>query len=123
MARFLIDESLPRVVTRALLASGHDVVDVRDAGLRGATDDSIAARALVDGRIVVSADLDFANALRFPPGSHPGIVVSRLSDLATTGEVAERIVAAIADLGAAIDGAITIIEPTRVRVFGAAPRG
>lgn len=77
---FLIDESLPRAVTRALVAAGHDVADVRDVGLRGASDDAIAARARETSSIVVSGDLDFSNALRFPPGTHPGIVVARLPD-------------------------------------------
>ena len=44
MVAFLVDESLPCAVTRALVAAGHDVVDVRDVGLRGASDDAIAAR-------------------------------------------------------------------------------
>ena len=30
VARFLIDESLPRAVGRALVAAGHDVIDARD---------------------------------------------------------------------------------------------
>lgn len=74
MAASLVDESLPRAVTRALVAAGHDVVDVRDVGLRGATDDAIAARARETSSIVVSGDLDFSNALRFPTGTHPGIM-------------------------------------------------
>jgi predicted nuclease of predicted toxin-antitoxin system len=74
----LVDESLPRAVTRTLLEAGHDVSDVRDIGLRGAADDAVAAKAREEARILVSGDLDFANAVRFPPGSHPGIVVARL---------------------------------------------
>ena len=81
MAAFLVDESLPRAVTRALVAAGHDVADVRDIGLRGAPDDAIAVHARATHQIVVSGDLDFSNALRFPPGSHPGIVVARLPDV------------------------------------------
>jgi hypothetical protein len=34
VARFLIDESLPRAVTRELVAAGHDAVDARDVGLQ-----------------------------------------------------------------------------------------
>jgi predicted nuclease of predicted toxin-antitoxin system len=118
VAAFLIDESLPRAVTRALVAAGHDVVDVRDVGLRGATDDAIAARARETSSLVVSGDLDFSNALRFPPGTHPGIVVARLPDVIPPADMAARIVAAIAAVGADLEGAITIVEATRVRVFG-----
>jgi predicted nuclease of predicted toxin-antitoxin system len=72
-------------------------------------------------RIVVSGDLDFSNALRFPVGTHPGIVVARLADVLSPHEMAAIIVAAIANVGADLDGAITIVEPSRVRVFGGRP--
>jgi predicted nuclease of predicted toxin-antitoxin system len=91
---------------------------VRDAGLRGAPDEAIAARARETSSIVVSGDLDFSNALRFPPGTHPDIVVARLPDAMPPADMAARIVAAIATVGAALKGAITIVEATRVRVFG-----
>jgi len=91
---FLVDESLPRAVTRALVAAGYDVVDVRDVGLRGASDDAIASRARETSSIVVSGDLDFSNALRFPPGTHPGIIVARLPDAIPPADMAARIVAA-----------------------------
>jgi predicted nuclease of predicted toxin-antitoxin system len=118
VASFVVDESLPRAVTRGLLAAGHDVVDVRDIGLRGATDDAIAAHARATSGIVVSGDLDFSNALRFPPGSHPGIVVARLPDVLSPDDMASLIVTAIDALGADLNGAIVIVEPTRTRVFG-----
>lgn len=120
MARFLVDESLRRQVTRALLAAGHDALDVRDLALRGASDQTIVARAVVESRIVVSADLDFGNALRFRPGSHPGIVVLRARDEWRSTERASRLLAGLDEVGPAqISGAIVIIEPTRTRVFRA----
>jgi predicted nuclease of predicted toxin-antitoxin system len=117
VARFLVDEPVARAVARGLAAAGHDVADVRDIGMRGATDDAIAARAKAESRLVISTDLDFANALRFPPKSHPGMVVVRMPDTVPPEEVAARVVTAIRD-AIGLDGAITIIEPTRVRTFG-----
>jgi len=46
VAHFLVDESLPRIVARALAEAGHDSVDARDGGLRGAPDAVVHARAL-----------------------------------------------------------------------------
>src|SRR5689334_640723 len=95
VARFLVDESLPRGVTTALTQTGHDAVDARDCGLRGAPDDAVHARAVADGRILVSGDTDFANALRFPPGTHPGIVVLRIPNAWSPMERARRVVDAL----------------------------
>ena len=117
MTRFLVDESLPRAVTRALASAGHDTVDVRDAELRGATDAAIARTATAEGRVVVAGDIDFANALRFPPGTHPGIIVLRLPNGWSPRERAERLLAALdPTLLRALSGAIIIIEPNRVRM-------
>ena len=103
-----------------LAAAGHDVLDVRDAGLRGQPDMVVQSRAFAEGRVLVAADLDFANALRFPPGSHPGIVILRVPDDWGSRARAERLMAGLEETGAArIQGAIVIIEPARTRVFTA----
>lgn len=51
MPRFLVDECLPRSVTRSLLAAGYDAVDVRDIGLRGESDAAIHQRATDEGLV------------------------------------------------------------------------
>jgi predicted nuclease of predicted toxin-antitoxin system len=123
VARFLIDESLPRAVTRELVAAGHDVIDARDVGLRGTPDAAVQARAAAEGRIVVSGDVDFANALRFAPGSHPGIIVLRVPNAWAPADRARRVVAVLDEiLLSRVTGAIVIVDAIRVRVL-APPRG
>lgn len=118
MAAFLVDESLPRIVTRELLAAGHDATDVRDVGLRGAPDDQVFARARSEKRIVISGDVDFANTLRFPPGSHAGIVVLRLPNDWPPAARSQRALLAIADvLPELAAGALVIVDPKRVRLL------
>lgn len=114
--RFLVDEDLPRSLARRLSCAGLDALDVRDAGLRGHTDSEVAARAQADGRVLVSADLGFANILVFPPGTHPGIVVARLPNEMPTAEVCERIVAkeAIEEHAARHDSEVVTAATTRV---------
>jgi predicted nuclease of predicted toxin-antitoxin system len=119
----LVDESLPRAVTRKLLAAGHDALDVRDAGLRGAPDDAVFARALSDRRIVISGDVDFANTLHFPTGSHAGIVVLRLPNDWSPAARAARALAAVADvLSDLAGGALVIVDPVRVRLLRPTPQ-
>lgn len=118
MLRFLVDESLPRAVTRVLVGAGHDVPDGRDGGLRGAPDTAVMARAIAEGRFLVSADLDFSNVLAFPPGSHPGIAVLRVPDEWSPLRRAERVLSGLLDAGIEnLPGAIVIIEPARVRLL------
>ncbi len=95
---------------------------MRDVGLRGAADSRVAEFAAGEGRILLTADLDFPNALRFPPATHPGIIIVRLPDVWSPTLRAERAVAAIEEAGPdRLRGAIAIIEPTRIRIFGASP--
>jgi predicted nuclease of predicted toxin-antitoxin system len=120
VARFLVDESLPRAVSRTLAAAGHDVVDARDIGLRGADDDAVLARAIAEHRVLVAGDVDFANALRFPPGSHGGIFVLRLPMEWSPDERAARVVAVLDEsLSYAVARGLVIVDPTRVRVLPA----
>lgn len=109
-----VSPSLPRTVTRALLAAGHDALDVRDVGLRGAPDDEVFARAVLEKRILISGDVDFANTLRFPPGSHAGIVVLRLPNDWEPATRAARAMVAVADvLSDLAEGALVVVDPTR----------
>jgi predicted nuclease of predicted toxin-antitoxin system len=53
------------------------VEDVRDVGLRGQGGDAVFGYAQSKGLVLVTADLGFANVLRYPVGAHCGIVVAR----------------------------------------------
>jgi predicted nuclease of predicted toxin-antitoxin system len=115
--RFLIDEDLPRSLARRILAAGIEALDVRDAGLRGRPDSEIAARAREEGRVLVSADLGFANILSYPTGSHPGIVIARFPSETPVSTLNDAIVAAIAGLSQEeIRGALVVVEPGRIRL-------
>ena len=63
---------------RFLRQLGHDVLDVRESGMAGTTDRQVSARALSEGRILVTMDLDFANILQYPPADYTGILVLRV---------------------------------------------
>lgn len=123
VAAFLVEESLLRAVTRELQTAGHDVTDVRDVGLRGAPDENVFALACSEERILISGDVDFANTLRFPPGSHAGIVVLRLPNEWSPAARANRALLALADVIPELaQGALVIADPKRVRLLRAPTR-
>ena len=116
MLRFLVDEDLPRSPARSLTAAGFEAADVRDVGLRGATDDVVFARSVEQRRSLLTGDLGFGNLLRFPPGSHAGIVVVRYPNDVSPGTLVDAVVGAMRRVEEAeIDGTLMIIEPGRIR--------
>ncbi len=73
----VIDEDLPRSLKNALLLLGFSPMDIRDYNMQGASDDTIFLFAQKQKAILFSGDLGFANTLRFPLGTHAGIVILR----------------------------------------------
>ncbi len=59
--RFLVDEDLPRSAAMVLHELGYEAVDVRDVGLRGVSDEQVAAYAKANNLCLVTADGGFAN--------------------------------------------------------------
>ncbi|WP_293019884.1 MULTISPECIES: DUF5615 family PIN-like protein [unclassified Moorena] len=52
---------------------------VTDQGLSGADDEIVWQRVCNEGRFFITLDLDFSDVRRFPPGTHPGILLLRPS--------------------------------------------
>ena len=117
MARFLVDEDLPRSLAPWLNAAGLSAEDVRDRGLRGQPDDDVFHHAVAHRFAVVSGDLGFGNIVRFR--SAP-ITASLWPASRTTGPSARSNAAILAGLRGLTDEEITgnlvVIEPGRVRL-------
>jgi predicted nuclease of predicted toxin-antitoxin system len=77
MIKFLIDADLPLSLYQRLRELGYTADDVRELGLGQAPDEKIFEYAVQRGYCLISADKGFANLLRFPLGSHKGIIVAR----------------------------------------------
>ena len=115
--RFVLDEDMPRSLGRDLLSAGHEVLDVRDHGLRSHDDNDVFHFAQQNEAVLVSEDLGFANLLRFPLGMHSGIVVGRFpSNLSTTAIVKEILSAMSMFTPDDLSGALVIVEIGRVRI-------
>ena len=117
-----LDENLSRHLKVRLAELGYDVVTVSDEGLLSRPDHVVGEAARTEGRMLFTLDLDFANLVKFPPGTHPGIVLFRPSTLGPV-EV-NRFVTEFAsryDLTLLV-GALVVVEPGRVRVRRAEAR-
>lgn len=75
--RLKLDENMPRRAQSALRDLGIDVETAHSEHLAGAVDPVLLAACIVENRVLVTLDLDFADMRDYPPGSHPGIWVLR----------------------------------------------
>lgn len=121
--RFKIDENLHPDVAAAFRARGHDALTVRDQAMRGAADSALASVCLAEGRGIVTLDLDFADARRYPPQSHAGLIVFRLRNESRRHVL--RVLDCLLDLLETKSpvGRLWIVEEDRIRVRGDLPEG
>ena len=72
-----VDEDLPRSLAALIADRGYAVATVLDQGWGGVPDDELMSKIVAEGRLLVTADKGFADIRRYPPGSHPGILLLR----------------------------------------------
>jgi predicted nuclease of predicted toxin-antitoxin system len=99
MTTFFIDESTPAQTVKFLQDLGYEIIKVKDVGLRGAKNSEIFDKAQELGVCLITADLDFGDIRVYPPSSHHGIIVLRVSpkdfseELVSIHKILERFLA------------------------------
>jgi len=76
--RFLANENLFDPIIEYLSGLGHDVLNIREAGLSGISDDEVYQLACKDKRVIITMDKDFSRIFRFPPEKCGGIIVVKI---------------------------------------------
>ncbi|MBI4318227.1 MAG: DUF5615 family PIN-like protein [Chloroflexi bacterium] len=116
--RFLIDEDLPLSTVPLVRRYGHEALDLRDVGLRGATDATIAEYAREHGLCIVTGDRGFGDVRNYPPATYEGIVVLRFPSKAPISFVLRLLEELLVrqDLISRLPGSLAIVEPNRVRI-------
>jgi predicted nuclease of predicted toxin-antitoxin system len=114
--KFKLDENLPVSSTAILTSVGHDVDTVTQEGLIGALDRDVVAAATAAGRILISLDRGLGDIRAYPPGSHDGIVVLRLTD-----QSAAAAIKAVSDLATlpnpeSLTGTVAVLQRGLLRI-------
>ena len=116
--QFLIDEDLPRSTCDVLRSYGHEAIDVRDIGLRGAKDSQIASYAQSRSLCLVTGDFDFSDIRNYPPAQHSGLVVLGVPRDVTALFILNLLEGFLKQdkLVSELPGKLVIVEPGRIRV-------
>ncbi len=75
-----LDENLGQSAMELLQKAGYSVDRGTNEGLSGAKDPVVWQRVCQEGRFFITLDLDFSDVRRFPPGTHPGLLLLRPKD-------------------------------------------
>ena len=75
--RFLIDMPLTPKLVGHLAALGHEAVHALQIGRSRAADSVLLEQAATEGRIVITADLDFSRLMTLTPRTSPGVILLR----------------------------------------------
>jgi len=78
--RFLADMGVSQPVVQWLRERGNDAIHLRDQGLHRLPNGEIFAKAVAEGRVVLTFDLDFAEIVAMTKGRTASVVVFRLRD-------------------------------------------
>ena len=111
-----LDENISRHLKPVVSQKGHDAITVEDEGLLGKTDVEVGAVAKTEGRVPFTLDVEFSNLRKFPPGSHPGIVLFRPQSMGPLS--VNRFITQFVentDL-ASLYGCVVVVDPTRIRI-------
>jgi len=111
-----LDENLSRHLSAEITTLGHEVATAADQGLLGRSDREVSAAAKAAGELLFTLDLEFGDLRKYPPGSHPGILLFRprsMGPSAVNGFVTNFVRGT--DL-AELAGCLVVVDPDRVRV-------
>jgi predicted nuclease of predicted toxin-antitoxin system len=111
-----LDENLSITHAEFLRDEGYDCDRVTDEGLSGEDDEIVWQQACAEGRFFITLDLDFSDVRRFPPGTHPGILLlrSRNGSRQAVLDVLSRVVREYPL--ATLQGCLVVADETQTRI-------
>jgi predicted nuclease of predicted toxin-antitoxin system len=114
--RFLADMGVDIRIVQWLREQAHDAKHLRDEGLHRSPNGEIFAKAVAEGRVVLTFDLDFGEIAALTRGCKASVVLFRLHNTRTPHVIA-RLAAVLADCTDALQtGAVVVVEESRHRV-------
>jgi predicted nuclease of predicted toxin-antitoxin system len=99
-----------------LRSLGHDAIHLRDEGLQRLPDERIVIKAQVEGRTIITHDLDFGRIVALSGGTVPSIITLRLTDM-TPALVNDALRAVLDDAARSLEGgALVTVTDAGIRI-------
>ena len=116
--RFELDENLPERLAEVLAGRGHDAATARSQGLQGSQDEAIFDVRTREDRVLMTLDLDFADARFYPYWNSPGVIVfrPRIQEFVHLERILRGILKSLDDEQLA--NRLWIVEDSRIRIRG-----
>jgi predicted nuclease of predicted toxin-antitoxin system len=116
--RFKTDENVHPEAAALLRTAGHEAITVRDQGLRGCADPTVADVCRREGRVLVTLDKGFGDIRLYPPEIHPGLIVLRLErqDRKSVVRALERLLPLL--ITEPLVGRLWVVDESSLRVRG-----
>lgn len=103
-------------VVEWLRHEGHDAKHLRDEGLQRLPDRGIFEKAIAEGRVILTFDLDFGEIAALSRGRNTSVILFRLRN-ARAPNVIARLATVLERSTAALEtGAVVLVEESRHRV-------
>jgi len=119
-----LDENLGPAAAVLFREAGHDVRLTREQGLGGREDSVLIEVCRIEGRCLVTLDLDFGQILRFPPSRYAGIAILRLPVPMSQSGLQEAVQALLMGLEKReIQGKLWIVARGKIREYWAEDDG
>ena len=113
--KFLIDMPVTPDAAPHLRAAGHDAIHAVDLGLARSSDNELLAAARREGRIVITADLDYPRLIALQQADRPGVILFRGGAYSDREMLAllDRVLARASTLD--LEHSIVVVDRTRIR--------
>ena len=111
-----VDEDLPHSIAATLLVRGYAAETVPEEHLSGTPDEQLWPIIQQERRLLMTADKGFADARRYPPGMHEGIILLRPEHESRSSY--RRLVEHLVDTHelTGLRGTITVVTATSIRI-------
>ena len=114
--RALLDMPVSRSLLRILEVHGHEGVHAYEIGLERATDRDLLERARSEGRVILTADLDFPRLLALAASDGPGPILFRGGSYSDAGmrDLLSRVLATVSPED--LVRSICVVDRNRIRL-------